>query len=202
MVNGKDSWSWLGRDRKGFSVKAVKNFLRSGLDHSGNFVLSWSKWIPKKCNIHMWRLGLNRIPTMMALKSRNCDFGDLACGLCGSADETGDHLFCDCRIAMEVWNYVGSWCRLAPIFLFSRMDIFDIHQVEGLNKKGKELVKGIIYTTVWCLWKARNEKRFSNISIDSRRILQDIKTYSFLWYSNRASRQSIDWKNWYLFNIL
>ncbi|PWA42034.1 reverse transcriptase zinc-binding domain-containing protein [Artemisia annua] len=66
-----DKWSWIGNKHKEFSVKAVKDFLNSVHDYSNRFVLSWSKWVPKKCNIFMWRVGLDRIQTASALRRRN-----------------------------------------------------------------------------------------------------------------------------------
>lgn len=202
ITNRDDKWEWLGIDPNGFSVHAVKNFLRSGTDYSQRFVFKWSRWVPNKCNILLWRMAQHRIPTVDALRSRNCFSGSLECVMCRSADESVEHIFCSCNTAMEVWSKVGRWCKLPPLFLFSCKDIFDLHEINGLDRLARERLKGIFFTVVWCLWTARNKSRFENAPSDSRKIVQDIKTLSFLWYSNRVRNVSVDWKMWYDFNFL
>nr|XP_043612073.1 probable serine/threonine-protein kinase PBL28 [Erigeron canadensis] len=68
LSSRKDTWNWMEGKDKIFSIKGVKEFLGADRDYSNRFVFSWSKWVPKKCNIFMWRVGLDRIPTMLALK--------------------------------------------------------------------------------------------------------------------------------------
>ncbi|KAJ0797800.1 putative RNA-directed DNA polymerase [Helianthus annuus] len=72
LSDSVDRWEWIGGDKSEFSVKAVKDFLRSGVDYSRNFVFKWSKWAPKKCNIFIWRAEMGRIATVDALSRRNC----------------------------------------------------------------------------------------------------------------------------------
>nr|XP_043637331.1 uncharacterized protein LOC122608305 [Erigeron canadensis] len=72
LKENRDTWVWIGNNKSGFNVKAVKEFLRKDKDYSDRFVFSWSKWVPKKGNIFMWRLAMDRLPTLEALKKRNC----------------------------------------------------------------------------------------------------------------------------------
>lgn len=117
LSNRIDKWKWIGRGSNGFSVKVVKEFLGSDRDHSNRHVFKWSKWVTKKCNIFMWRLGLDRLPTSVQLRSRNCNTGSLECSLCGNEIETVDHLFCSCEVALDVWNRVsGANFRLCSFF--------------------------------------------------------------------------------------
>lgn len=96
LSDNGDKWLWLGRDQKEFSVKAVKAYLNSDRDYSDRHVVSWSRWVPNKCNIFMWRVSLDRIQTATALRRRNCNIASILCGLCDEEEEDVDHLFCHC----------------------------------------------------------------------------------------------------------
>lgn len=133
----------MGRDGKNFSVRGVKEFLRSNQDCSDRFVFKWSKWVPKKCYIFMWRLGLDRLPTGAALRARNCVFGSSMCTLCGKEEETVEHLFCSCEVVAEIWYLVSRWCKCPPIFLFSVKDLFDVHRWGSLGRRKRKVLKGI-----------------------------------------------------------
>ncbi|PWA49539.1 reverse transcriptase zinc-binding domain-containing protein [Artemisia annua] len=191
-----DKWSWIGNKHKEFSVKVVKDFLNSVHDYSNRFVLSWSKWVPKKCNIFMWRVGLDRIQTASALRRRNCNIPSPFCGLCEEYEENVDHLFCHCVMASQVWYRLSRWCKISPLFMFSVKDLFGLHKSVGLDKKKKKVFKGLVFITCWCLWRARNEKRFQNGTVTGEKIIQNVKSLGFLWFRNRTKGSSISWIDW------
>lgn len=144
-----DRWLWNGRDHKEFSVKAVKDFLNSDRDFSNRHVFRWSKWVPKKCNIFMWRVGLDRIQTTTALMRRNCITPSTLCGLCDEEEETVDHLFCHCVVASQVWFRIGRWCKTTPLFMFTVKDLFDLHNSIGLDKKKQKVLSCSLHVGVF-----------------------------------------------------
>lgn len=202
LNESRDKWEWRGRSHKTFSVKGVKDFIQSQLDFSSNFVFKWVKWIPRKCNIFMWRLGLDRIPTGIALKVRNCVFGSLSCALCGDTDESAEHLFCSCEVATEVWHRIGNWIKSPPLYMFSVRDIFDRHRWGTMDKKKRKAIKGVLFISCWFIWKARNSKKFDNVSIEVKRIVLEIMGFGFLCYKNRGWNSSITWDNWCKFELM
>ncbi|XP_035837223.1 uncharacterized protein LOC118485086 [Helianthus annuus] len=64
----EDKWLWSASSDGSFTVKAAKSILQSDQVSDNRFVLHWCKWVPAKCNIHAWRLEMDRIPTGDALK--------------------------------------------------------------------------------------------------------------------------------------
>lgn len=128
--------------------------------------------------------------------------GNSVCSLCGSGDESVDHIFSSCEVSLDVWYRVEKWCKLPPVFFFSRMDIFNLHEGGGWNRRRKEILKGVFFTTCWCLWVARNKNRFDNANLDSRKIFHEITSTSFLWYRNRTNSCNIDWQDWLSFNLM
>ncbi|KAJ0539673.1 putative RNA-directed DNA polymerase [Helianthus annuus] len=202
LSDSEDKWEWVGGSDKGFSVGAVKCFLRSGIDFSNNYVFKWSKWVPKKVNILAWRAQMGRIATLDALTKRNCFNGDNTCVMCGDGNETAEHLFCSCAVASEVWFLISRWLKISPIFAFSLTEMLDIHEFSGLGSKAKDIFKGIIMVGWWCIWRARNETRFSNRHFSAISIAEDIKSLGFLWYSNRSKSKDVSWANWVSFSLM
>ncbi|KAJ0917333.1 putative reverse transcriptase zinc-binding domain-containing protein [Helianthus annuus] len=197
-----DRWEWIGGNDKVFSVRAVKGFLKSATDFSNNFVLKWSKWVPKKVNILVWRAQMGRIATLDALSKRNCFNGDERCILCNDGLESADHLFRSCIVASEVWFLISKWCNISPISAFSLKDLLEVHEFSGLGAKAKIILKGIIMVGWWCIWLARNNRRFSNKLRSAASIVHDIKSLGFLWYRNRSKCRDITWEDWMSFSVL
>ncbi|MFS7958360.1 putative RNA-directed DNA polymerase [Helianthus anomalus] len=202
LSDSKDRWEWIGGETAEFSVGAVKNFLRSSNDYSRNYVFKWSKWVPIKCQIFVWRAEMGRIATVDALTKRNCYTGDDSCVLCEDGPESAAHLLCSCFLAAGVWNLVSRWCRVSPIYAFSVKDLLDVHEHSGLGSKAKSILQGVMMVGCCCLWKARNNKRFSSTRTSVMQIFQDIKALSFLWYCNRSKDRDVSWDRWNSFDLL
>ncbi|KAJ0935303.1 putative reverse transcriptase zinc-binding domain-containing protein [Helianthus annuus] len=201
LCESRDCWEWAGSKYKDFSVKEVKSFLRSGYDCSRNFVFEWSKWVPKKCNILVWRAEMGRIATTDALIKRNCFTGDPLCSLCEDLEESAVHLFCSCYVASNIWHLISQWCKIGPIYAFSIEDLTSIHVHAGLERSAREALKGIIIVGCWCIWSARNDKRFNNNRKNILDIFQEIKVLGFHWYRNRSKNRGILWSDWCSFNL-
>nr|XP_043639311.1 uncharacterized protein LOC122610385 [Erigeron canadensis] len=178
-INGPDRWVWLGWDVGVLTVKGVKDFLRSNVDYGDSYVFKWCKWVPRKCNLFMWRALLYRIPTMKALSDWKCIHAGstvLDCVFCGESMETVDHRFCECVVAAKVWHMVQGWCKTDPFFVFKLKDLMDIHERSRKSKEEKEALKGIILIGCWSIWKARNEIKFENASLNINNLLQGIRS--------------------------
>ncbi|KAL8494410.1 hypothetical protein ACS0TY_025280 [Phlomoides rotata] len=71
----------------------------------------WNKLTPSKFSGLAWRILRCRLPTRSALKKRNIltDGDALSCGLCGSYEETVQHLFFECSFSYQVWCRCYAW---------------------------------------------------------------------------------------------
>ncbi|KAJ0680603.1 putative reverse transcriptase zinc-binding domain-containing protein [Helianthus annuus] len=161
--------------------------------------MEWCKWVPTKVNIHSWRMEMGKIATGVALKNRNVQLGEPLCPLCGSDDESVDHLFIACQAASVIWNGISSWCKIPNIFAFSIKDLLGIYKEIRASESKKEAVQGIILIACWSLWRARNNLMFSHIEIRIDRILSEVKALGFLWFSSRSRHKGIDWAAWSFF---
>ncbi|XP_022028862.1 uncharacterized protein LOC110929969 [Helianthus annuus] len=111
-------------------------------------------------------------------------------------EETTGHLFTVCRVMSGVWFSIASWCNIAPFFVFSIKDILQVIDYMSASDPKKEIVYGILVLTCWRVWKARNDKVFSDIDTDVVKIVSDIKSLRYLWHRSRSKKGSIDWKGW------
>lgn len=109
------------------------------------FVLNWSKWVPKKVNIHAWRSEQNHIPTWNAHMKR-CNHFIIARALV--------HIVLFCINALEIYMLVlGASLLYMPSLcvIFFRLVIWS----RRLPKK-KLFMLLYVLVGIWCLWKLRN----------------------------------------------
>ncbi|KAJ0896018.1 putative reverse transcriptase zinc-binding domain-containing protein [Helianthus annuus] len=154
----------------------------------------WCKWLPSKCNVFTWRMGLDRLATM--LKRRNIDRGDPSCVLCGEGEELVEHLFTSCSIVSMLWPIISMWCKIPNILTFSVKDLPESHEHVGLKGNKKMVVQGIIKIGCWSIWKAMNDARFNNKVVKLEGIIREIKTVGFLWLNSRSKNIEISWEEW------
>ncbi|XP_076959033.1 uncharacterized protein LOC143634987 [Bidens hawaiensis] len=166
------------------------------------FGFTWSKWVPIKCNIFMWRAFLDRLPTKMALLRRSVPVDNPVCIWCETCDETIEHLLTGCGIAAGVWNGISRWCRIPGMFVFHVSDLVEMHEHCAISGNKKTVLHGIIIIACWRLWKARNEKIFSSKDTKVADLITDIKALGFLWYKHRFKRGVVDWKRWCSFDLM
>lgn len=66
----------------------------------------------------------------------------------------------------------------------------------SVNSKKKTLVDAISCTTIWFIWKYRNDLVFASGKLKNNEIMDAIKEFSFLWYSNINIKCFVSWVNW------
>ena len=99
---GPDVWRWALDDDGIFSVAATRRWIDKCVLPSNDRATRWCRWVPRKVNIFIWRLLLERIPTRIALKDRGMEIDNLKCSICGLADENVFHLFGECVVAVPM----------------------------------------------------------------------------------------------------
>uniref|UniRef100_A0A251VRU4 Putative RNA-directed DNA polymerase, eukaryota, Reverse transcriptase zinc-binding domain protein n=1 Tax=Helianthus annuus TaxID=4232 RepID=A0A251VRU4_HELAN len=191
-----DGWRWLGDGSGSFSVSSVKSLLAGAGSSPVNFIFSWNKWVPSKCNLLAWKAEMYRVPTADALRKRGIPVGDGICPLCKTEAESADHIFTACYVAAVLWQKVSRWCRIPPIFAFSVRDLLDLHQSNHVKTAAKSVVQGIIYSAIWCLWSARNKAIFSGIEAKVENIFCELKSLRYLWFKYRSRNNHISWSDW------
>ncbi|GKA07940.1 RNA-directed DNA polymerase, eukaryota [Tanacetum coccineum] len=83
---------------------------------------TWDKSIPRKVNVFMWRLSLDRLPHRLNYSSRGMDIPAISFLLTMPMLHL-NHIFFECDIATDMWKLVFRWCDI-PLFQASSWDSF------------------------------------------------------------------------------
>nr|GFA79208.1 RNA-directed DNA polymerase, eukaryota, reverse transcriptase zinc-binding domain protein [Tanacetum cinerariifolium] len=109
-----DTCVWSLSNDDSFSVNSVDKHSLPSLFPSTR----WYKMIPKKVNVFMWRMLLDRLPNRLNLSFRGLDIDSISCMACNGHVESNDHIFFTCDTVVAIWNLVRSWIDLSlPSFL-------------------------------------------------------------------------------------
>ncbi|CAN1815662.1 Putative ribonuclease H protein At1g65750 [Linum perenne] len=152
--SGEDDWCWGGEPNGKFSINSTYEMLRTS---SSSPDALWEKiWCwkgPARVNHFLWLAAQDKLLTNCQRVKRKLT-ADARCTLCQANNEDVTHILRDCQFAKEVWVKSG---------------IQAIHD-RCWQLQGQEWLRaGITSTestrfglTCWVLWKARNERIFSN----------------------------------------
>ncbi|XP_026458914.1 uncharacterized protein LOC113359510 [Papaver somniferum] len=192
-----DQFIWLG-DKKGtFSVKTAYINYSQGIDPIIPFpsYKVWSRAWPRRVGFFLWKVCLNRLPTLSNLHHRNSalDSPNL-CYLCGLTEETEDHLLLQCTSAISVWNYFMNFVGGGSPILHTVKEVIVGWKNPPLSAQGKQLWKRLPTAIPWGLWKARNDIAFSGKTFKLQGVIRDIKIDAFnieAWIALRASIQRV-----------
>ncbi|PWA52848.1 reverse transcriptase domain, Reverse transcriptase zinc-binding domain protein [Artemisia annua] len=88
-----DSWKWSIAHDDMFSVLDTRIHVDNAILPSLSPSIRWSKILPRKVNIFIWRLILDRLPNRLNLSSRGLEISSISCPLCNAAVESIDRTF-------------------------------------------------------------------------------------------------------------
>ncbi|GJV77025.1 RNA-directed DNA polymerase, eukaryota, reverse transcriptase zinc-binding domain protein [Tanacetum coccineum] len=112
LLDKPDAWTWILDNDDVFTVHATRVHLDSCLLPSCSPSTRWSKTLPRKVNIFVWRLSLDRLPTRLNLSLRGLDIPSIMCPMCNNAVESVDHVFFGCDLSSNVWCLVRRWTNI------------------------------------------------------------------------------------------
>ncbi|GKC64896.1 RNA-directed DNA polymerase, eukaryota, reverse transcriptase zinc-binding domain protein, partial [Tanacetum coccineum] len=115
------------------------------------------------------------------LDRRGVDLDSVRCPICDDAVQTEKHLFVDCKIARDTWINVLNWWRIPIITFQSLQDVFQLAYDSPLEAKFSRFFDAVIQTTIWSLWRFRNNVIFSRKKPAKDLLFNDIKILSFNW---------------------
>ncbi|GJT12759.1 RNA-directed DNA polymerase, eukaryota [Tanacetum coccineum] len=107
-----------------FTVKDARYRIDQNILPTLAHATTWDKFIPRKVNVFMWRLSLDRLPHKLNLSSRGMDIQAISCPSCNANVESANHIFFECGIATDMWKLVFRWCDI-PLFQASSWDSFN-----------------------------------------------------------------------------
>ncbi|GJT58884.1 RNA-directed DNA polymerase, eukaryota, reverse transcriptase zinc-binding domain protein [Tanacetum coccineum] len=158
IVDGHWNWNWSRDDIE-------KPLIDSKLLPSILSSTSWDNILPRKVNIFLWRLYLDRLPHRLNLSSRGIDIPTISCSSCNGNVESAYHIFFACDLAKDVLSLVRKWCDLSSPSFASY------------------------------IWRYRNSIIFCPQPMKKGDLFDNICASSFSWLSHRGQMSSnwIEW---------
>jgi hypothetical protein len=188
LSGAADNWVWIEADDGVFSVKSCYNLLsrlvsnNSGLSSLDCFVFKniWRSLAPTKVCAFAWQATIDKIPSRVNLAHRGIikppESKD--CVFCQGMVETCQQLFLHCNFALGVWYAIFNWLGFAYISPSNISISFACMDGMGVSKRRK---KGLLlfWQVVLCsLWRACNDRIFSNKEVSVLEVVESIKYIS------------------------
>jgi hypothetical protein len=90
-------------------------------------------------------------------------------------------LFLSCDFAYVVWANICRWLGFSIVLPNNPFGLFEYFVGFASNKKVAKGFALIWHTTVWSIWRSRNEMVFSNGVRDVGKVVDEVKHLSWQW---------------------
>ncbi|CAN1853551.1 Putative ribonuclease H protein At1g65750 [Linum perenne] len=156
--SGEDQWAWSGEPNGKFSIKSAYWLLYNqdnSTDHDC-WKLCWKWKGPNRIRHFLWLAMQEKLLNNSERFKRHMT-STAACEHCLHTSESVVHVLRDCTFATEVWRSIGEFD--------TSTDLWDGNCIEWLCH-GLKSEKSLLFAIVcWMLWRARNERIFSNSAV-------------------------------------
>ena len=196
-----DIWRWQLDPVHGYSVRESYRYITNNGDMIDRTMVDdvWHKSIPSKVSFLVWRLLRNRVPTKDNLLHHGILHStDTACvGGCGTT-ETANHLFLHYNISSELWYQVWKWIHIFSVHAGElRHHFIQFTKMAGMPRTTHYYFKIIWFSTVWVIWKERNNRIFQQTVTTPFHLLEKVKLNSFLWPKAKQASFVYSYHDWW-----
>jgi hypothetical protein len=195
LSDGPDTWWWKGDPDGVFSVKTAYSILFSLVSGEVDqvervnpvFARIWKSPAPSKLIAFSWQVLHNRIPTKDNLMRRGIYRGDSLgnCVACVGSLESASHLFLHCDFAYSIWLDIFRWLDVIVIMPGSLSSLFEYFIGLARSKKARKGFMLIWHTTLWQIWRSRNDVIFNNSLLNVAECVEGIKVLSWKWSAHK-----------------
>lgn len=163
---GQDTVSWRWTADGVYSASSVYKAMFCG-SFSGTCPQTfWKALAENKVKIFCWLLSHGRVLTADRLIRRGWQ-GSVTCSMCGSHQESAEHLLINCCFARQIWRKVATWAGfecLAPGDGLIEGTVYSWWLQLGcrIPNVNRRKFDGTVAYTLWQIWKDRNGRVFEN----------------------------------------
>ncbi|GJZ13640.1 RNA-directed DNA polymerase, eukaryota, reverse transcriptase zinc-binding domain protein [Tanacetum coccineum] len=107
LSSANDRWTWTLNGHGVFSVKSAREVIDKHVLITSPSPTRWSKVLPIKLNVFLWRMFLDKLPTRANLSNRGLGIPYTLCPNCEAGVETSNHLFFECPVTLDLFRLFG-----------------------------------------------------------------------------------------------
>ena len=104
-----DRWVWSLMGSGEFSVASVRRYIDDHMLPDVSSKTRWLKAVPKKVNVHAWKVKLDNFPTRFNLSRRELDIQSILCPIYGKVAETTSHILFSCSMTRDIYQKISTW---------------------------------------------------------------------------------------------
>lgn len=117
---------------------------------------------------------------MVEISKRGITLSSSLCAFCGVEEETAIHIFLLCRWVIEVWALLECWCEIKTSEIVSMEQLVSTSNFFLQTPLQQKIMHIVLLTTIWFIWKARNDLVFNLTVTSPGKVVAEIKATSFL----------------------
>nr|GEZ34034.1 RNA-directed DNA polymerase, eukaryota, reverse transcriptase zinc-binding domain protein [Tanacetum cinerariifolium] len=122
LFTDRDARRWGLTHDGSFTVGSIRKHIDDDILLTLSVETSWCNILPRKVNVLIWRIRLDRLPHRLNLSKRGLDIHSIDCPICSNSRETSDHIFYLCDVASNIRRMVRVWVDLDMPSLYSHSD--------------------------------------------------------------------------------
>ncbi|XP_071708944.1 uncharacterized protein [Rutidosis leptorrhynchoides] len=191
-----DYWEWTADSSGIFSVSGARILIdKHYIDHSVRATI-WCQLVPIKINVFTWHLNSLCLPTKINILLRGIEMESTTCCFCEQHDEDEVHIFCDCTIAMQIWDKISQWTNVQIPHWLTINDIWLWVDGIPINFWQRIILRVIITASLWNIWRLRNSFIFKDSKFKKSHVFDSIVVSAFNWLYSRLRMSCINWTVW------
>ncbi|GKD63571.1 RNA-directed DNA polymerase, eukaryota [Tanacetum coccineum] len=148
LATMEDIWFWTLEGTSLFTIKLNRVAIDKKILITTGQPSRWSKFMPKKVNILVWKMSMDRIPTGVNLDARGIDIPSVLCAICEGCSETTNHAFFECPFVVQVYKRFARWWDINIPGLSSYVQWLEWLGSIRLSNMKKQLLEA----SFWSLW--------------------------------------------------
>ncbi|KAL4573017.1 hypothetical protein LXL04_019810 [Taraxacum kok-saghyz] len=104
-----------------------------------------------------------------------------------------EHVFWNCAVAVAIWDAVFKWLQVSRVTIFHSGELFTWIGDYRVSANRRKVIEAVVCTTLWVIWRYRNDVVHDSGKMKKDMLVDSIKEFSFLWFSNRFPKGSVCW---------
>jgi hypothetical protein len=128
----------------------------------------WKNNIPSKVSIFGWRLLLDKLTTREALYRKGVVTNNLerCCVLCFRENEDTHHVFINCSISVQVWQFIFKWMGTNLTLPIDVQRHFSLFGELSKGDKSNRYRHIIWLAMTWSIWRMQNNILFRGTCVN------------------------------------